>query len=1506
MDHNTSSNTNNDHSQSNPNDLRSADLDHIGLDPSNLDDLKTMVETGAVRDVSGLGNNLNNPVFGTANQPLIRITTNETGPNGEPRGVINGVQTLPNERDISNIISNQDDNKDGVEDQTVSPHGTNLFLMSFGQFFDHGLDFLKRSSNPSDTYTIPLRQGDSLYRFSDDGNPANDITSITLRRGEEAIDPNTGEPFQYLTHINMTSPPIDKNQAYGSSNAITYYLRESKRDANGNVVTDSNGMIVKLASMAVGAPDQTGRDNLPTYLDILLNNGMSRADIDAAVAANSFAMLQQAKGFVDYRNVIDPVTGQPDGNPLLLDAAPNATPGRPGFSLASLLEHYIGGDGRVNENVMLTPIHLVFFRDHEFWLDTIREQTNNSWTEDEYFEAAKSIVESEYQRIIFDEFIDAMAGSLPGPTPHGFDGYHPRVDSQVSEEFAHAMYRVGHSMINEMVPFIGADGTLKEMSLVQAFLSPGTFEDIGGKDLIVGQTLVSHQRIDENLVNAVRNQLLGQASDLAAINIARGREVGVPSLNDVRKFLYENGSAQGDNGSDVTRALVGNPELKPYSSWEDFAKNLRDPSLVELFKQVYKSVDDVDLWIGGLAEKRRSQEEGQMGTTFTWIFWEQMDRLQDGDRFYYKGRFADTEILGALETQTFADIIMRTTGAEFLNDQVFFLSNQVRMGLTEKARTFTDANETIVGNDLDNEIWAGGGNDTVYGGKGNDKIWGGDGDDGLRGEAGDDMIWGGDGDDRIVGGDGNDQLWGGKGQDAINGNAGNDIIYGEDGDDELHGNEGDDIIYGGKGDDVIKGGIGNDMLYGDAGNDYIESNGGNDHIWTGSGRDVVLMSDDAGYVTIHDFDKNYDRIDMKLFGIRNWADLQAKLDLKDVSGGTVLKIGTSEIFVKGMKMSDFTMDNFKFRNDDQNLVINGRMDEGRIVMKDGEPVLVFPVEKPGQSVYLTNEQSTGWKNAADNRVEYQMHRGNTVLELDVDKKVDEIYQLLPTVRGELYSISFDAKMRDNPQTSTVEILWNGDIIGKFDPGADWNSLNFEAVGTGGKDKLSFREEAKDNNKKGAFLDNVIVAPKDAQPQRYTLTGNGDANIYTDLTMFPEFIDGGGGEDVFKILAEDTGYSIAKNADGYNVITVKDQIVAGLKNVEKIVFTNATYMLDEAGNFVKDGPIDPVDPDTVNVIEAGDAGGYLVGTDGDDDFRGGPGKDTFFGGKGNDIYDGAGGDYNQVDFAGAAADYRFTRNADGSVTVIHPIEGTDTLRNIDGLWFYGEAKWYSLDSLVGKSPTDPNGVNVIEAGDAGGYFVGTAGNDEFRGGAGKDTFFGGKGDDIYDGAGGDYNQVDYAGSASDYSFSRNADGTVTVAHTTEGTDVLKNIDGLWFYGEAKWYSLDSLVGKSPTDPNGVNVIEAGDAGGYFVGTDGDDDFRGGAGNDTFVGGKGDDIYDGAGGAYNQVDLQGRFADYTFVKNDDGTLVASHAEYGEDILKNIDGIWVGEDSLWMSTNDLGTAA
>ncbi len=69
---------------------------------------------------------------------------------------------------------------------------------------------------------------------------------------------------------------------------------------------------------------------------------------------------------------------------------------------------------------------------------------------------------------------------------------------------------------------------------------------------------------------------------------------------------------------------------------------------------------------------------------------------------------------------------------------------------------------------------------------------------------------------------------------------------------------------------------------------------------------------------------------MRLFGVTNFDQFKAKVALFDTAAGAVLKVGESEILLAGRKVSNLTMDNIKFGNNEQNLVINGRMDERRI------------------------------------------------------------------------------------------------------------------------------------------------------------------------------------------------------------------------------------------------------------------------------------------------------------------------------------------------------------------------------------------------------------------------------------------------------------------------------------------------------------------------------------------------------------------------------------------------
>jgi hypothetical protein len=128
---------------------RSSTLDtNIQLRPEDLDFLLTQVSDPDLntRNVSGFQNNLANEFWGTANQPFLHLAPAHFQPdtvNGIRRTSIDG-NPLPNPRLISDIIGQQSLDADGNTISVPNTFGTNLFLMSFGQFFDHGLDFYAR------------------------------------------------------------------------------------------------------------------------------------------------------------------------------------------------------------------------------------------------------------------------------------------------------------------------------------------------------------------------------------------------------------------------------------------------------------------------------------------------------------------------------------------------------------------------------------------------------------------------------------------------------------------------------------------------------------------------------------------------------------------------------------------------------------------------------------------------------------------------------------------------------------------------------------------------------------------------------------------------------------------------------------------------------------------------------------------------------------------------------------------------------------------------------------------------------------------------------------------------------------------------------------------------------------------------------------------------------------------------------------------------------------------
>ena len=71
-------------------------------------------------------------------------------------------------------------------------------------------------------------------------------------------------------------------------------------------------------------------------------------------------------------------------------------------------------------------------------------------------------------------------------------------------------------------------------------------------------------------------------------------------------------------------------------------------------------LNEIDLWIGGLAEKKMPFG-GLLGSTFNAVFELQLENLQDGDRFYYLTRTQGQNFLVSLEQNSFAKMIMANT-----------------------------------------------------------------------------------------------------------------------------------------------------------------------------------------------------------------------------------------------------------------------------------------------------------------------------------------------------------------------------------------------------------------------------------------------------------------------------------------------------------------------------------------------------------------------------------------------------------------------------------------------------------------------------------------------------------------------------------------------------------------------------------------------------------------------------------------------------------------------------
>lgn len=392
------------------------------------------------------------------------------------------------------------------------------------------------------------------------------------------------------------------------------------------------------------------------------------------------------------------------------------------------------GDTRAAENVALSSMHTIFTREHNRVVEELAA-ADPSLTADALFDAARAQVEGLVQAITYNDFLPILLGS---DALGAYSGYDDTVNVGISVEFSTAVYRFGHTLLSSELAKVAEDGTdTGELALRDAFFRPSLLDEPDMiEDIVRGAATQESQALDTMVVEDVRSFLFGAPGaggfDLAALNIQRGRDLGVDSYNDLRDALG----------------------LDRAESFDDITSN---SEIAGRLQAAYGDVDLVDAWVGGLAED--ALDGAMLGETFSIVMIDQFTRLRAGDPFWSESRpdLTDTDREEIWNT-SLSDVILRNTDVEALQDDVFFAMNRI---------TGTDSRDKLKGTkDAD----------FIFGADGRDKLWGRNGDDDLQGGAGNDVLHGNKGDDRLEGGTGQDKLIGGRGDDVLIGGEGHDVF----------------------------------------------------------------------------------------------------------------------------------------------------------------------------------------------------------------------------------------------------------------------------------------------------------------------------------------------------------------------------------------------------------------------------------------------------------------------------------------------------------------------------------------------------------------------------------------------------------------------------------------------------------------------------------------------------------------------------------------------------------
>ncbi|KAL3855003.1 hypothetical protein ACJMK2_014235 [Sinanodonta woodiana] len=514
----------------------------------------TKEQRSSYRTLDGSCNNLRYPEWGMSFRPQSRLLMPEydDGVSSPRLRTSDGMGTLPNPRTVSNVVHANTRKALSVEPK-ASWHP-----FQWGQFLDHDLIstpvFTGRDNNPLqccenlENENLQKMVCNPIYVPTGDSF-FKDGTCMNVKRSAPALNLDCSTLSGPRQQENQLTSYIDGSQVYGSSMAELVKLRNKKS---------------------------------PEYMAVSEGDNLPFNDDNSACVLT----VKSEKCF-------------------------------------------IAGEGRANVVPSLASYHTLLVQEHNRIVNVLK---GLGWTDpEELFQEARKILIAQIQHITYNEFLrwllsaDTFTRYGLQPTGQGqfFTMYDQRINTDIANDFGIA-YRMGHSWIpNRMVLSTEKGENVNKMDpdykdLDQTYFNPHMLfmrGKTGAHRILKWMSRDNCPLSDRVVEDSARNKLFLQSGisfDLAALNINRGRDHGIPPYWKYRvNFCGEN---------------VNNPD-----SWESLTWHTENS--IQLLRNVYASPKDIDLWTGLVTEDNRSQV---IGPTLNCILGAQFKALKFGDRYWYE------------------------------------------------------------------------------------------------------------------------------------------------------------------------------------------------------------------------------------------------------------------------------------------------------------------------------------------------------------------------------------------------------------------------------------------------------------------------------------------------------------------------------------------------------------------------------------------------------------------------------------------------------------------------------------------------------------------------------------------------------------------------------------------------------------------------------------------------------------------------------------------------------